>query len=290
MEDETKTEIDVKEEQTSDEEVTPEQAEAPKRAKHVKDVPEYVENAKKMRKNLIVAIVALIVIICVIVCLMAFYLLHSQNASVQQQQTNDTTHIETDPSETASTKDEKSSTVPALAGLIGVNVDSLATAAGHGAQVTSDEAKNDENDPVKRVIKLTLTNDVSSDSTGNPTIVANINSDGNVTSVTYSSSTKTLGYGTMSFTDAIQNEKIIEKVMKEAGLSINSADVVLPEDKASWTTYTDDGKRISREEKEFSGEVDGKKWSAKLVYDYTVSLATDNLSDTLRNITITISS
>lgn len=290
MENETQSEMDVTEERTSDEEVAPEQAEAPKRAKHVKDVPEYVEHAKKMRKNLVIAIVSLIVIICVIVGLMVFYVLQSQSVSVQQQQSSDVSQMENDPSETATTKDEKTSTVPALAGLIGVNVDSLATAAGHGAQITSDEAKNDENDPVKRVIKLTLTNDVGSDSSGNPTIVANLNSDGNATSVTYSSSTKTLGYGTMSFADAIQNEKIIEKVMKEAGLTINSADVVLPEDKASWTTYTDDGKRISREEKEFSGEVDGKKWSAKLAYDYTVSLATDNLSDTLRNITITISS
>ena len=289
MENETKSEIEVTEERASGEEVASEQAEAPKRAKHVKDVPEYVENAKKMRKNLVIAIVSLIIIICVIVGLMVFYVLQSQSVSVQQQQSSDVSQMENDPSETA-TKDEKTSTVPALAGLIGVNVDSLATAAGHGAQITSDEAKNDENDPVKRVVKLTLTNDVGSDSSGNPTIVANLNSDGNAMSVTYSSSTKTLGYGTMSFADAIQNEKIIEKVMKEAGLTINSADVVLPEDKASWTTYTDDGKRISREEKEFSGEVDGKKWSAKLAYDYTVSLATDNLSDTLRNITITISS
>ena len=78
--------------------------------------------------------------------------------------------------------------------------------------------------------------------------------------------------------------------MKEAGLTINSADVVLPENKADWTTYTEDGKRISREEREFSGEAEGKKWSATLSYDYTVSLATDNLSDTLRNIRITISS
>lgn len=267
-----------------------EDVQAPKVAKHKKDVPEYVEHAKKMRRNLVVAIVALIAIICVIVGLMVFYLLHSQNASVQQEQTSDVSQMEGEASEKTTTKDEKTSTVPDLASLIGVKADEVAQKAGHGAQVTSDEAKDEENNPVKRVMKLTLTNDVGSDSTGNPTIVASANSDGNVTSVTYSSSTKTLGYGTMSFTDAIQNEKIIEKVMKEAGLTINSADVVLPEDKSSWTTYTDDGKRISREEKEFSGEVDGKKWSARLAYDYTVSLATDNLSDTLRNITITISS
>lgn len=261
----------------------------PKRAKHAVDVPEYIENSKKMRRNLVIAIVVLLVIVCVIGGLMAFYLYTSQNATVQQQQ-SDVAQIENNSSENSSATSEKSSTVPALSSLIGAKADDVANAVGHGAQVTSDESKDDENDPVKRTIRLTLTNDVGSGASGNPTIVVSANSDGNVTSVTYSASTKALGYGTMSFTDAIQNEKIIEKVMKEAGLTINSADVVLPENKAEWTTYTEDGKRISREEREFSGEVDGKKWSARLAYDYTVSLATDNLSDTLRNISITISS
>lgn len=262
-------------------------AQEPKRAKHAVDVPEYVENAKKMRRNLTVAIIVLLVIVCAIGGLMAYYLYTSQNATVQQQQ-SDVAQMDEDSAKT--TKTEKSSTVPTLATLIGTSANEIANAIGHGAQVSSDESKDDENDPVKRTIKLTLTNDVGSDSSGNPTVVVNANSDGNVTSVTYSASTKALGYGTMSFTDAIQNEKIIEKVMKEAGLTINSADVVLPENKADWTTYTEDGKRISREEREFSGEAEGKKWSATLSYDYTVSLATDNLSDTLRNIRITISS
>ena len=259
----------------------------PKRAKHAVDVPEYVQNAKKMRRNLTVAIVVLLVIACAVGALLAFYLFISQNATVQQQQ-NDV--VEMNDGNSSSTSAEKSSTVPSLATLIGTKADDVANAVGHGAQVASDEAKDDENDPVKRAIRLTLTNDVGSDSSGNPTVAVYANAEGNVTSLTYSASTKALGYGTMSFTDAIQNEKIIEKVMKEAGLNINSADVVLPENKAEWTSYTDDGKRISREEREFSGEADGKKWSAALSYDYTVSLATDNLSDTLRNIRITISS
>ena len=262
-------------------------AKEPKRAKHAVDVPEYVENAKKMRRNLTIAIVVLLVIVCVIGGLMAFYLYTSQNSSIQQQQ-NDVVQMEEGTSDTTAT--EKSSTVPSLATLIGVKADEVANAIGHGAQVASDEKKDEESDPVKRIMRLTLTNDIGSDSSGNPTVVVNANSDNNVTSVTYSASTKALGYGTMSFTDAIQNEKIIEKVMKEAGLTINSGDVVLPENKAEWTKYTDDGKRISREERTFSGEADGKKWSATLSYDYTVSLATDNLSDTLRNISITISS
>lgn len=263
--------------------------ETPKRAKHASDIPEYFEHDQKIKRNLKIAIVLLLVLILVVVGLFAFYFLKIQNVSVQQTQVNsgEVGKIEnTDPSQNS----QKSSTVPGLASLIGTKVDEVAQNIGHGAQVTSDEHRDSEEDPIKRVVKLTLTNDIGSGSSGNPTVTVNGDSEGNITSVTYQASIKTLGYGTMSFSDAVQNEKIIEKVLKEAGLSINSADVTLPEDKSSWTQYSEDGKRISREEKEFSGEADGKKWSAKLVYDYTVSLATDNLSDTLRNITITISS
>ena len=271
-----------------DEKIEQTKEQEPKRAKHAVDVPEYVEHSKKMRRNLVIAIVVLIVIICAIGGLLAFYLYTSQNATVQQHQ-SDVSQIESNDDE-KSTSTDKTATAPSLASLIGTKADDVVNNIGHGAQVSSDERREDENDPVKRVIRLTLTNDVGTGSTGNPTVVANANEEGNITSVTYSASTKALGYGTMSFTDAIQNEKIIEKVMKEAGLTINSSDVVLPENKAEWTKYTDDGKRISREERTFSGEADGKKWSATLSYDYTVSLATDNLSDTLRNISITISS
>lgn len=259
----------------------------PKRAKHAADVPEYVANAKKMRRNLVVAIIALLLIVCTVGGLLVYYFYTSQNATVQQQQ-GDVSLIEGNTDE-KSVSSDKTATVPTLATLIGVKADEVANLVGHGAQVSGDEARDVENDPVKRVVRLTLTNDVGSGSSGNPSVSVFADSEGNVTSVTYSASTKALGYGTMSFTDAIQNEKIIEKVMAEAGIFINSEDVVLPENKDAWTTYTDDGRRISREEREFSGEAEGKKWSANLSYDYTVSLATDNLSDTLRNIRITIS-
>lgn len=267
-----------------------EEPKTPKRAKHAVDVPEYIENSKKMRRNLVIAIVVLIVILCLIGAMVAVYLLTSQNVSVQQQQETDVSQMENSEADTSTSASEKSATVPDLALLIGAKADDTVALIGHGAQVSADEAKEEENTPVKRTLRLTLTNDVSSDSSGNPTVVVSANSEGNIISVTYTASTKALGYGTMSFSDAIQNERIIEKVMKEAGLQVGSENVVLPENKAEWTTYTDDGKRISREEKEFSGEVEGKKWSARLAYDYTVSLATDNLSDTLRNISITISS
>lgn len=260
-----------------------------RKAKHASDIPEYFEHDKKIKRNLKVAIVVLLILIIVVVGLLAFYFLNFQNVSVQQKQVS-SGDVEKIENSDQSQNSQKSSTVPGLASLIGTKADEVAQNIGHGAQVTSDEHRDSEEDPVKRVVKLTLTNDVSTDSSGNPTVAVMANSEGNITSVTYSASIKTIGFGTMSFSDAVQNEKIIEKVFKEAGLNINSADVALPEDKSSWTKYTDDGKRISREEKEFSGEADGKKWTAKLIYDYTVSLATDNLSDTLRNITVTISS
>ena len=262
----------------------------PKRAKHANDIPEYVEHEQKIKRNLKIAIVALLVLIVLAIALFAFHYINLQNVSVQQTQvsTGDVENIEN--ADSSAKSSQKSSTVPGLSALIGTKVDEVAQNVGHGAQVTADEKRDSEEDPIKRVVKMTLTNDVGSDSTGNPTLVVNGNSDGNISSLTYQSSIKTLGYGTMSFSDAVQNERIIEKVLKEAGLTISAESVVLPEDKAQWTTYTEDGKRISKEEKEFSGEADGKKWSVKLVYDYTVSLATDNLSDTLRNITISISS
>ncbi|MDO4841375.1 MAG: hypothetical protein Q3982_01705 [Phoenicibacter congonensis] len=274
------------------------EAEAPakaapaRHAKHASEVPEYEIVAEKTRKKLGIAIVTLLVLIVIIVACLVFFFLTSSNVSVEQQH-SDSTEVSQISENSSSSTSEKTATVPSLAALIGTKVDDAATSLGHGATVSSDTKKDDEDDPVKRVVKYSLANDAGSSSSGTPTVTVNADSDDEITSVTYQTSTKSLGYGTISFQDAVQNEKIIQAIMKEAGLTISDSDVVLPADKADYTTYSDDGKRITKEEKEFSGTADysGKtlSWSTRLQYDYTVALATDNLADTLRNATITIS-
>lgn len=265
----------------------------PRRAKHAADLPEYEIASQNMRKKLMIANVALVVVLALAAVAFGLYVFNSQNVSVEQHQAGQSDVSQMQGSDSQSNGSEKTATVPEIAGIIGTSVDDVTSAIGHGAQVTSDTEKDDEDDPIKRVVKYSLANDQGDSTSWNPVVIAYADKDNDITQITYQASTKALGYGTMSFQDAVANERIIEKIMAEAGLKISSDDVSLPDDKSDYTTYTDDGKRISKEELEFSGDADysgtSVKWSARLLYDYTVSLATDNLADTVRMITVTIS-
>ena len=109
----------------------------------------------------------------------------------------------------------------------------------------------------------------------------------------YSAATSSLGYGSVSFTDAVQNEHIVEETLAEAGLTVSYGTAQLPEDKMLYSTYDTDGTTLVKEYCSFNGTgmADGVEhgWDAILSYDYSVANATDNLNDTIRTIYIYIS-
>ena len=275
-------------------------------AEHIKDIeetskdqiepqeeqtPVYEVNAQKMRKNLKVAIVALIVLVCAMAGCFYFLTVNSDNVSTQQAQTSNADVTNISSKTNLGEENQKSTSVPALTSLIGTNIDSAASAIGHGAEVSSDEARNDEASNIKRVVRYTLTSDGGDSKSGIPTVTANVGEDSNIISLDYSAATKALGYGTVSFRDALNNEHVVENTLKEAGVSVDVGVATLGDDvpASDYTTYASDGIKTTREERSFSGEDNGIQWSARLVYDYSIGNATDNLSDTVRTISISIS-
>lgn len=276
------------------EDATPQVApsEPAKHAKHAQDLPEYEKTANTLRKKLIAAIVVLVVLALVLAALIVAFLLNAQNVAVQQTPPESEVSQISGSESNETADDQKSATVPALALTLGQSYDDAVAEIGHGAQVSSDESKEDDDigdDGIKRTVRLTLANDASDTKSGNPTVTLRLDKDDVVKSVSYQASTKVLGYGTMSFQDAVLNDKIITRVMSEAGVSINEDDVTLPENSSEYSTYTSDGQRISKEERTFSGQAQNCSWSATLLYDYALSLTTDNLADTVRTISITVS-
>lgn len=264
-----------------------------KHAKTITDIPAYEARSKRMRKNLYIAIVAGVLILVAIGICTYFWITSEQGRIVQQTQTQsaDVTNIENNNSE--SSKTQKNTTVPELASLIGKNIDEGFATIGHGAVISSDMPHEAEGDPIKRILNVTLAGDESDSRSGAPSLILNVGEDSNIISVSYSSSIKTLGYGQISFADALINQKIIEKIFKEAGLTINETSFELPANKSEYATFASDGVTVMSEEKTFDGEGQGAgqalKWTGKLSYDYSVATSTDNLSDTIRTIQLSIS-
>ena len=153
---------------------------------------------------------------------------------------------------------------------------------------------NEEGNPIKSEVRVALTAEPADSRTGTPTVYLGLDADGKIIQAGYSTSTSSLGYGSLSFADAVRTEHIIEKTLAEAGVSVPEGAVELPEDAESYTSFDTDGTTRTKEYCSFNGEVDidGARhaWSAVLSYDYSMANASDNLADTVRTIFIYVNS
>lgn len=259
--------------------------------KHISDdIPLYEKNAHAMRKNLKIAILILIILIVALCGSFYFLTVNSNNVATQQSHTENADVNQIENGEASDSSNKKSVSVPELNSYIGKNIDEVTSNIGHGAQISSDTPVEGDN-PIKRVVKLTLSSDSGDSKSGTPTVVLNVGEDANILSLEYSAATKSLGFGAVSFRDALNNEHIIENVLRESGVNVVDGAASLGDDVAisDYTTYASDGIKTTKEERSFEGEADGAKWSARLTYDYTIGNATDNLSDTVRTIWIGLS-
>ncbi|MCR2034965.1 protein kinase [Adlercreutzia mucosicola] len=184
----------------------------------------------------------------------------------------------------------KTGSAPQLPSLLGLTQDEAVDKLQHGAQVSSSREVNEEGNPIKTEARVTLTAEPSDGSTNTPTVYLGLNAEGKIVQAGYSASTSSLGYGSLSFADAVSNEDIIQKTLAEAGVPVPGDAVSLPEDPASYTTFDSDGKTRTKEYCSFSGTVDlegvAHTWSAVLSYDYSMANASGNLADTVRTIFI----
>ena len=107
----------------------------------------------------------------------------------------------------------------------------------------------------------------------------------------YSAATASLGYGDLSFADAVQNENIVEKTLDEAGLSVPAGTAQLPADRASYCVR--ERRHDARRGENCTFRASGRErahftWSSMLMYNYTAANASGNLNDTVRQIYIYI--
>lgn len=268
------------------------------RGNHAKpEIPEHQRKSRRMRRVLRVVIVLLIVLF-VALAFFAWRLVKASDSAVSQQVVQQGTQeiANSDSSDNAAT-DASSTTVrttdvPVLVNVMGLTQEEAIASIGHGAVVSSSVAVNEEGNPVKTSVTAVLTEEPADALSGAPTVYLGLNVEGKVVQAGYSAATASLGYGTVSFADAVQTESIVEKTLAEAGLAVPVGTVVLPSDRSSYCTYASDGTTLVEERCSFSGEAEanGAKfvWESTLMYNYAAANASGNLADTIRQVYIYI--
>ena len=252
----------------------------------------YMRKSRRVRKVLIVVIVLLVALICAFGYFAYQLLGESQRAMVQQTQTTQPSKDVSDLSSDNSGKDAPTATatkqteVPNLAAVLGTSQDEAVAALKHGATVTSSRDVNEEGNAVKKSVTVALTAEPADSRSGTPTVYLGLNEEGKVIQAGYSAATASLGYGTLSFADAVRNEHVVEKTLREAGVNVADGAAVLPADKTQYSTYATDGTTLVKENCSFSGNVDingtSHAWSSVLLYDYSTANTSGNLADTIR--------
>lgn len=255
------------------------------------EVPEYLRKSQRMRRVLIGVIIVLIVLLAAGAFFTWQLVQTAQTAAVQQVQ-NAGQSVASAPGEQgvkdASTATARTTTVPDLVSLLGKTQQEAIDALAHGAQVSSVREVNEEGNPVKSEARIVLTEEASDSLSGSPTVYAGMDEEGVIVQIGYSAPTSALGFGSLSFADAVRNEHIIEKTLAEGGVKVDEGSVSLPDDKMAYSTYATDGTTLTREYASFSDEayIDGTVhgWSAVLSYDYATANATGNLANTVRTV------
>ncbi|WP_289637674.1 histone-lysine N-methyltransferase, partial [uncultured Adlercreutzia sp.] len=256
------------------------------------EVPEYLYKSRRMRRILIVAIILLALVVAGLIYFGVQLFKEGNSLGIQQALSTEqqTAEIKPDEAQDASTSTAKVTTVPDLVSLLGLTQEEAVTVLQHGAQVSSTRAVNEEGNPIKTEARVALTAEPADSRTGTPTVYLGLDEAGKIIQAGYSASTTALGYGSLSFADAVRNEDIIQKTLAEAGVAVPEGAVELPEDSTAYTTVDSDGKTVTKEYCSFSGEADvegaSHTWSAVLSYDYSMANASGNLADTVRTIFI----
>lgn len=253
------------------------------------------KKSRRMRRVLIIVVILLVALIGALGYSIWAFIEESQNIASQQtlEQLNsqevDSLGQSGDTND-ASTATAKTTEVPDLTVLLGLTEDEAIDTLKRGATVSGTREVNEEDNPVKTSLTVALTDEPADSRLGTPTVYLGLDEDGAIVMAGYSAATSALGYGALSFTDAVENDKIVEKTLKEAGITVEEGTVELPSDKSEYSTYATDGKKLVQEKCSFNGTstVDGEErtWSAVLVYDYKLANASGNLADTIRQIYI----
>lgn len=255
-----------------------------------------MQESRRKRRKLIVIVILLIVVIAVLVAFGIRTFSNSQEEAghqAQEQVEAPKDELASEPADDASDSSAKLTEVPNLTGLLGMTTDEAIATLGHGAIVTSTRDVDEKDSAIKKNVSIALTEEPYDSKTGSPTVYLGLDKDGHALQVGYSASAGALGFGELSFADAVNNEHVIEQTLAKVGVDIPTGSVVLPEDKNEYSTLGGaDGKTVVRERCSFEGDVEVGgvpcSWSSVLSYDYTTQVVTGDLSDTVRIIYVYI--
>lgn len=191
----------------------------------------------------------------------------------------------------------KKVTIPVLIGLVGLSQDEALEQLGPSASVSSEaditekaetgegDDKKEEEKVVGKTVTVVLENGAV-DSHGTATSAyLTLDEDGIVKTVGYSTSVANLGYGDVSFGDAV-GEHIVEQSLAEAGVPVELGSAVLPDDSTEYKVYSSDGTKLNEEKYTFTGTATVADveyaWTVRLSYDYSAANVSDKLSDTIK--------
>lgn len=268
------------------------------RGSHAKpEMPEHQRKSRRMRRVLRVVIILLILLFLAL-AFFAWRLVQASDSAVTQQVVEQGTQEIANNESTEGAATDASNTsvrttdVPVLVNVMGMTQNDAIATIGHGAVVSGTVAVNEENNPVKTSVTAVLTEEPADALSGAPTVYLGLNAEGKVVQAGYSAATASLGYGTVSFADAVQTESIVEKTLAEAGLAVPVGTVKLPADRSSYCTYASDGTTLVEEKCSFNGEAEANgvkyRWDSTLMYNYAAANASGNLADTIRQVYIYI--
>ena len=255
-----------------------------------------MKSESRNRMVVAVAIAALILLALTIAAASIRLAVTAEGAAVQQTDMTQAgdgaadSEIQDRDSQSAS----KTTSVPDLVSLIGMDRRQAIDALGHGAQLIEGAQPLGIGAAAAEEVQIALTEEPSDIRSGTPTVYLSLDDAGTIVGAGYSTSLSSLGYGSISFADAIENELVVEETLADAGLIVSRGSAILPKDKIAYSSYDTDGTTLMTEDCSFGGEgmASGISygWTAEVEYDYSIANATDNLNDTVRMIYIYISS
>ena len=265
---------------------------AMRRGKHTAQAPQMSEKVLQSHRlrNTLRVIIALLIVALGVLAYFGFRTLtagqeeanHEAQEQIAAPKENVTRSEGDDTVETA----VQQADVPKLTGLMGKTSDEAVTELGRGAFVSSNQPVKDKKSAIKTNLTVALADEPSDSKTGTPSVYLGLDKDNKIIEVGYSAAASALGFGSLSFADAVNGEHVIERTLQKIGVEAEDGVAKLPEDSSKYVTYAADGKTVTKERCSFEGDVDVDgmpcTWSAVLSYDYTTQVITGNLSDTVR--------
>ena len=248
-----------------------------------------MQKSRRTRKTLIAIVVLLILALCALGYFIYHTLTEGQVEADHQAQEKIEAPKETD---TQTEGDDAVQTtaqlanVPNLTTLMGKTTDEAVAELGRGAFVSNNQKVKEKGSAIKTNVTIALNDEPNDSKTGVPSVYLGLDKDGKIIQVGYSAAASALGFGSLSFADAVNSEHVIERTLAKIGASIEDGSAVLPDDSSKYVTYGSDKTTVVKERCSFDGDVDVDgtpcAWSAVLSYDYTTQVITGNLSDTVR--------